>query len=56
MITYQINFKYLDLGGSGRKLIRADSEQEALRQFNEIYKNYKVEITKVINKGEKYRE
>lgn len=55
-ITYQINFKYLDFGGSGRKLIRATSEEEAIKKFNEHYKGYKVEITKIINRGENYKE
>lgn len=54
--TYQINFKYLDLGSSSRKLIRADSEEEAIRKFKDYYKGYKVEIKKVIDKGLNYKE
>lgn len=54
--TYQFNFKYIDLKSSGRKLIRAASEEEAIKKFNEIHKGYKVEITKIIDKGVNYKE
>lgn len=56
MKTYQINFKYLDLKSFGRKLIRANSEEEAIEKFNEIYKDYKLEIKKIIDKGINYHE
>lgn len=57
MRTYQINFKYLDLEQtSSRKLIRADSEEEAIEKFKECYKGYKVEIKKVLDKGINYKE
>ncbi len=56
MRTYQINFKYLDLGSSSRKLIRADSEEEAIIKFKEYYKDYEVEIKKIIDKGLNYKE
>ncbi len=56
MRTYQINFKYLDLESSSRKLIRADSEEEATKKFKEYYKGYKVEIKKIIDKGLNYKE
>ncbi len=47
MKKYSIAFKYLDLNSSGRKYIYADSEEEAIDIFNELYKNYNVEITKI---------
>ena len=56
MKTYQFNFKYLETGSSGRRLIRADSEEEAIKMFNEIYRDSKIEIKKIINKGINYHE
>ena len=56
MRTYQINFKYVDSGSSSRKLIRASSEEEAINQFHILYKDFKVEIKKIIDKGLNYKE
>lgn len=44
MNKYSISFKYLDLKGKGHKYIIASSTDEAIKKFNEIYKNYNVEI------------
>lgn len=41
---YSISFKYLDYGGSGRKYVIATSEEEAIKKFKELYKEYNVEI------------
>lgn len=47
MNKYSIAFKYLDFKSGGRKYVYADSEEEAKDIFKELYKDYKVEITKI---------
>ena len=53
MFKFSISFEYLDLKSHGRKYIYADSEEEAIKIFEEIYRNYKTkikEIRKIENK------
>lgn len=47
MKKYKIIFKYLDLKSSGYKYIYARNKRDAMITFNELYKNYSVEIKTV---------
>ena len=47
MNKYKIKFKYLDSGRSSFKYIYANSQEEAISAFEEIYKMYFVEITSI---------
>ena len=47
MKKYKILFKYLNLKTSGYKYIYAKNKRDAMITFNELYKNYSVEIKTV---------
>lgn len=47
MKTYQFLFKYLDFKSHGRKLIRANSLEEAKEKFNEEYKYQNIELKEI---------
>ena len=48
MNKYKIIFKYLDgTATGGYKYIKANSNKDAMLKFNELYRNYKVEIKRI---------
>lgn len=48
MNKYKITFKYLDgTATGGYKYIKANSKKDVMFKFNELYRNYKVEIKRI---------
>ena len=47
---YTIKFKYIQTNITSIKNVYADSEEEALKLFNEMYKDYKIEIKELKRK------
>lgn len=45
---YQFKFKYLNTGRTTIKNVYADNETEAIKTFNEEYKDYEIELIAII--------
>lgn len=45
---YQFKFKYINTGRTTIKNVYADNEAEAIKTFNEEYKDYEIELIAII--------